>query len=103
MRTALALLLSLFAFAAFGCGDDDDGGGGLSVADGKQKLIDSCHKGHEDDAADLKLCQCTADELQAKHGYDTGKKFDDARKSVEDGDVPPEVQTAVNGCQAKLK
>ena len=105
MRFRLALLLSLLALAAAGCGDDDDGGGGggLSVADGKQKLIDSCHKGHEGDEKDLALCRCTADELQAKHDYSTGKQFDDARKEVEGGDVPTEVRTSLTACQAKRK
>jgi hypothetical protein len=105
MRTAFALLLSTLALIAAGCGGDDGGGdgGGLSIADGKQKLVDSCHKGHEGDAKDLALCRCTADELQAKHGYDEGDRFDDARKKVEDGDVPPEVEKAVTACQAKQK
>jgi hypothetical protein len=104
MRTALALGLTLLALVAAGCGDDDGGddGGGGSVAEAKQALIDSCHKGHEGDDRDLKLCQCIADQLEKKHGHDTAKKFDDTRKSVEEGDVPPEVRSSVSApdCQA---
>ena len=105
MTNRLLALLFALTFAIAGCGgDDDDGGGGdRSVDEAKQALVDSCHKGNEGDDADLKLCECTGDELQSKHGYDTADKFDEARKSVEDNDVPTEVQAAVTACQARLK
>jgi hypothetical protein len=101
MRALIAVFLCVLAV---GCGGgDDDGGGGdddgggegnRTVAEAKQALIDDCHEGNEGDDRDLKLCQCIADQLAKEHGYDTAKEFDDARKSVADNDVPPEVQSA---------
>lgn len=100
MTKTLAPLLCLatLAFAA-GCGGDDGDSG--SLADAKQALVDDCHEGHEGDDKDLALCRCIADQLATEHGYDTAEKFEDARKSVADGDVPPEVQKAASSpaCQ----
>ena len=94
---ALSIALVLGTVALVGCGGDD---GDRTVADAKKELVDSCHKGHEGDAADLKLCQCTGDELQKK-GFDSAEEFDKAREEVEDGNVPKEVQAAVNTCSAQ--
>jgi hypothetical protein len=102
MRTLTAAVLCGLAIAAAGCGDDDDDGGSGSIAEAKQALIDDCHEGHEGDDKDLKLCECIADQLQAKHGYDTAKEFDAARKSVADDEkVPTQVMEAASSpeCQ----
>jgi hypothetical protein len=107
MTKPLVLLCAVLLALTAGCGgDDDDGGGGdknptRTVAQAKQALVASCHKGNEGNAADLKLCRCVGDELEAKHGYSTAEKFDSARKRVEGNDVPTEVQTAVTACHAK--
>ena len=98
MRTLL-IALALAAGALVGCGGDDDGD--RTIAEAKQELVDSCHKGHEGDAADLKLCKCTGDRLEKNEGFDSAKKFDDAREEVEGGNIPKEVQSAVNACQAQ--
>jgi hypothetical protein len=93
----------MLALIAAGCGGDDgDDDSSGSVTEAKQALIDDCHEGNEGDDRDLKLCQCIADQLQKKHGYDTAAKFDDARKRVADDDVPPEVRESASApeCQA---
>ena len=99
---ALLIALALAAPAFAGCGGDDDGGD-RTVAEAKKELVESCHRGHEGDAADLKLCECTGDRLEKNEGFDSAEKFDDARKEVEDGNVPSEVQSAVNACSAQQK
>ena len=102
MAVLFAVLIATAALAFAGCGgDDDDDGGNGGITEAKQALVDDCHKGHEGDDKDLKLCECIADQLEKKHGYDTAKKFDDARKSVADEKVPPEVQAAASSptCQ----
>ena len=63
MTKRLLILICALTFALAGCGgDDDEGGDGGSVDEAKKALVASCHKGHEGDDADLKLCQCTGDE-----------------------------------------
>lgn len=36
-----------------------------------------------------------------KKGFDSAEEFDKAREEVENGNIPKEVQAAVNTCQAQ--
>ena len=91
MRIPIAAALCALALAA-GCGDES---GGKTLSEARQDLIDDCHKGNEGDERDLKLCQCIADQLARKHGYDTAAEFEKARKDVANEDIPSEVRAAV--------
>lgn len=83
--------------AVAGCGGG--GGGKETVGQAREKLIASCHKGHENDSKDLALCRCIAQTLQAEHGYTTAKKFEDARKTIEGGKIPSAIRSASISCQ----
>ena len=103
-KGALAALLVTGALAGAGCGGDDEGGGGGggddALAQAKQTLVDQCHAGHENDQADLELCQCAADELEKNHGYDKAK-FDAAVAQAKKGSLPPEIIQALSACKNK--
>lgn len=92
-RHLLAAVLAALALALGACGGDEPEDSG-DAAEAKQTLIDACHEKNPDDPRDLAFCRCIADRLEKDHGYDTAREFDDARESVDDGDVPREVQQA---------
>jgi len=95
-RLLAASVALLVAFGAAGCGDDGGGGGGggdeLSTA--RQRIIDSCHKGHEGDAKDLAQCRCIVDHFETKQGYDTAAKLDKLREEIESNSADETVTKA---------